>query len=807
MQNSIWKLTALAGVIGIGFLIAWQTLHSLDKDKATAQNEVQPETQSGNGAHDNATGLWQSQSEPQEPAPFAARSRGDMRLVTNDQSQDDSRNQPASFEPFDNDRRQPATTEPQEFPRNRRSLPDFDKDDRSFLSDNTEPPIDNAPRESAKAQATRLVKEAREALNLGQLQTARALVIEALDLPVVYGQFEERPEHLLKEIDGLLKAKSRKPVASATVDRDPDLELLKSTKLDEPPTLNADVTADLFSNKPEKTTDILPNNTSKDDDDLFVKRLRDNDPPPRLETEESLPLPDMDESDPPTGAPRRLQSVTEVPRLGLTDDEPGAKPARLPVVEEPQTKLVIRKDAPPTAKLNEAMIYSMTVENRGTVNAAEVTVEDEVPPNCDLVGSNPQAGQVGQKLTWKLGRIEVGQSKVIRVKVIPRKLGNISTLARVSSVAEAQSEVVPMSRQEVRPTTSNAANKLRLNVTGPQSVPVGETVTLKFKLSNTSDQPIADINLQNLIPAGFIHTHGNDLSYGVDSLAGRGTEEVELELKAVKAGRYVNRSIIQIGGKAVSENETRIEVLDPRGLRVETSDAASMPIGQPTVQEIRLINEASAPATGVVVTDELPADLKFIKATHNGQYDPVSRRVRWQLDSIAAGETALLKLTVQPKTAGPHSCVIDVTQSGQRKLESVESRVKARGIAGLKVDLDHAAASVLTGEDFTVEARIRNRGNGADTNISFALLLPPELEFVQSRGPVRHRQPEVGQGQVKLISFNTVPELGERAEAVFEITLRAKAPGKAKMRAEVTSDDQAETILADSVIVVLDGNP
>lgn len=811
MQNSIWKLTALAGVIGIGFLIALQTQSSLEKDKATAQTESASQEPASSGVADNATGLWPSQSEPAtEPTPNRSprRFKDDVRLTSNEEPRESSANRRANadeFESFAGQRRRPETAEPTEFTPDARSRSTLDyapRSDRDPFTNNSEPEF--GTKESAKAQALRLMKEAQEAINAGQLQSARALAMEALDLPVVYGTLEDRPEQLLAQIDALMKRKKNKPAVAALTEDDlpsaESLATLKSTKSalsddQAPPALKSDLSDEPFNPTAEEPK---PRTSSFENEEPKATLTKTD--------EETLPLPDLDSSEKPSPKTNISKATEDVPRLSLNDDlEPAPLKPKRPVVEEPQTKLVIRKDAPATARLGEAMIYSMTVENRGVVNAAEVTVEDTVPGGCELVGSNPQAEQSGKKLIWKLGRIEAGKSKIIRVKVIPREEGDIGTVARVISVAETQSEIVPASRLEAQPIQTGG--KVRLTVTGPERVRVGETATLKFKLSNPNDEPLGKVTLQNLIPAGFKHPDGNDLSYPVDELGGRQSIEVELELKAIRAGQFINRSVISMNGRVQSESDTRIEIIDARGLRVETSDSGSMPIGQPTVQEIRLINEATIAATGVVIIDTLPSDLRFVKATHGGQYDPVSRKVRWELDSIPANETALLKLTVQPKTAGPHSCVIEVNQSGQQKQEAVESRVKARGISGLRLDIDHNEPSVLTGDDFTVEVRLKNRGNGADSNVELSLLLPPELEFVQARGPVRNRPAEVGRGQGKLISFQAMPEFGEQANAVFEMTLRAKAPGKAKMRAEVTSDEIPEAIAAESVIVVLDANP
>ena len=795
MQNSIWKLTALAGVIGIGFLIALQTQYGLNAEHGVAQFETQsppedtaqPEVA---GSTNTAMGLFQSEPTfgPSDAPSRASSPQRNVQLASN-------------VAPH---RRSTADREPPAFVPERRptrALPEFTDRETTrpaFFEEPEDAADIEVPSETPKARMLRLMAEARDAKESGQLATARALLLEAIDLPVVFEALDDRPTVMLAEIDAILKARDRATAAEATSQKKAPavarLPLLAESATEELPRLDSEVPV---------LKDDLP-------DAPFAGTLDTEPTPIAAPPKRLVPLPDADSE----RAPRPLQRLNDDenpfgPADSLIDAKPAerstdtesefAPPAKAVAKKKSQQDLSIEKVAPENAKLGQPMIYSLFIENRGSVAATSVVVEDTIPKSCDLVGTVPQAEMVGQKLTWRIGRLEVGQKKKILVKMVPNEVGDIGTDARASSIPETADAAPPTKRP--------SSSKLRLNVSGPERVKLGDNAILKFKLVNASSETVNEVTLQNIIPAGFRHTDGNDLTYPIGKLESGQSLEVELTLKAVKPGEQTNRTIVTASGGLQTEAATSVEVIDNRPLRVETKEAATMPIGQPTVQETRIINESAKDVAGVSIIELLPEGLRFVKASHNGQFDPVARKVNWSLDRIPAGETAVLKLTLLPKTLGPHACVIEVNQAEQPEPGRFGARVKARGVSALAIELNHDEGTVMTGDEFPVAVRLRNRGNGPDFNVARLLRLPPELEFVHARGPVKHRSDEATSGTGSVVSFIAMPEFGEKTSVDFEIRLRAKLPGKAKLRAEVVSDEVPDPIGSETFVVVLDGSP
>jgi len=106
-----------------------------------------------------------------------------------------------------------------------------------------------------------------------------------------------------------------------------------------------------------------------------------------------------------------------------------------------QPILSITKDVDKlTARPNETLAYTITVKNNGTANATGVTLTDAIPSGATLVpGSITEGGTGTATITWNLGTLTPGQTKIMGLKV---KVGNDFTgvITNIASVDSDQTE-------------------------------------------------------------------------------------------------------------------------------------------------------------------------------------------------------------------------------------------------------------------------------------------------------------------------------------------------------------------------------
>lgn len=884
MQNSAWKLTALAGVIGLGFLIVLQAQKGMgpgdDPLAGTGGGEAPPTAGDGsdetekdllsqNGEPGSQTIAEETLAEDTAPVPdFANRpvrseviprmspfapeftdfaDRAGTGIATASAEEVFTGEAPAEVNPFATsltDSTEETTpvfgtlpesgtatarvTSPPLFideagePETGLVEPAPGTEDNPFATRSTAAAsrLETFPQDSddaAKTRALELVAAARRAVDAGELDTGRELANAALELPVKYSPLDDRPETVLKEIDQLMKFRNL-PVESAVAEsseplpdfgepqKEPGGLILTSGQLEDEP-----FGSDPFQAIPETGTPSAPPLLGGDaelgvnDTELFP-----TEPANPFAAEESAAEPAIGAASVPfeslpfgtlEAEPARTTVRTEASGAlvtNITGDATIPADGPLPTL---RPELTIEKVAPEEALLDKPMVYSVKVTNRGNATADQLVVEDHIPKGCKLIGTRPQAVMVGTKLIWRLGKLPAGESTSILVKVIPISEGEIGSVATVSFVTEVAA------RTEIRTAQKSL---LTLIVDTPAKASSGETVVLKFRVTNNSQQDALNVRLQDIIPAGLEHETGPDLTYDVGTIEAGQTFAADLELKAVKSGTFTNRATITADGGLKSEASSVIEIAGAAGLSLKSIPGKQVLVGQKAVHSVSVANASGTASTaGVIVTSRLPAEVQFVSASNSGRYDAASHAVQWQLPSVAAGADLTLQTSLLARTFGTHTTLTQLSGPGQ-PASKVESEISVRGIAALSINLDNVPATVLANDEFTVDATILNRGTGPDSNVQLSLILPEGFEFVTARGPVRLQQQPItltAAGQKPIVASAPIPEIGEKASVDFQITLRARKAGRPKIRMEVTSSQLGGPVATEAAIVVIDDAP
>ena len=680
------------------------------------------------------------------------------------------------------------------------------------------PPADDGT--DLRTLALEFMQKAYQAIDDSQLQFARDKAVAADELDVAWGPLEESPPMLIARIDTMMKNAELASAAEASPEPEPFPGSILPVSGEEP--FPAE---DLFPAKeptpaekpaPALVTDFGP--------DPFADTLPEplptidlpalDEPAPfepfaelQPEPEAPVSLPALDE---PIGEPFPTIAEPEPVEPKLAQPEPVEsvfpieEPAPVVAVAEPainsataeKPDVTIRKVAPAEAAIGEPLIYSIEISNNGDTNASEVIVEDRIPTGCKLVGTIPQAELIGSKILWRLGRLPAKSDQKLLIKVIPLEEGEIGSVATVNFVAEVSTST------SVRPA---AKPEIKLEVKNRGTAKVGENVLFQFRVANEGSAAAQNVSLQDIVPVGFEHPAGKDVTYEIGDLPAGKAIDIDLELTAVKPGQHVNRAIVKSGKDSQVEAAAAVEVVDDKGLTIQSPPSRPQPVGQKTSHEIRVTNESTQPVSGAAVNVILPQELAFVSASDNGAFTKATNSIRWKLSVIQPGETVTLSTTVLPKTYGVHSSRVQLIQPDQ-PMEQSDSLVEASGIAVLRLTVENAPATVLPGEDFVVDFSVVNKGTGPDSNVQFSLTLPTGVDFVSARGPVRNLPPTSTDGG-RVVGFATIPEIGEKASVDFQVTLRSRDAGQPKIRAEVRSNQLKNAVATEAAIEILDTTP
>ena len=212
-----------------------------------------------------------------------------------------------------------------------------------------------------------------------------------------------------------------------------------------------------------------------------------------------------------------------------------------------------------------------------------------------------------------------------------------------------------------------------------------------------------------------------------------------------------------------------------------------MPVGDEILVTINALNHGPNPATGIEVTDSLPAGFDFVSAAASqGAYD--SATGAWSVGSLAVSETAQLVLTA--KVTAPGVITNLAVKTGQNEPDpivgndSAAAATTATPAADLEVDKAVDRRDALVGETLTFTVRATNRGPSPATGITIADALPAGLSFVSATASQGSYDTPTG--------IWAVGALDSPAQATLTLVARVEQPGALANNAAMVSQDQID---------------
>ena len=825
MNNSIWKLTALTGVIGLGCLvILWAQQGLTDPDPPDTNETEISTTESGNQSSQNKLENIVSSGQ-QEPEQFSTdwrnpepRKLDDEKPVTPNQHLSESNSNNAVSNPFgDLDEnaskiKQTNLTKTDSENTAENSNPFEDKtsaEDQKLFNSNRKTKITE---EDAAAKSEKKDPVFLPELNLDKARKKDKTKKEEgpIFLPDS-AAFQDKKESKSEEEKSSTSNSQGNPFANEEkpilLNREPvKTKTETETKNDKSPsilfpiddskdqqkkeTVNSDNTQSQ-ENDTKQVPDGLPllqNNlpNEKDSQDNpfankdLTKTKSKKTPPPLPKKQNAIEgAPTFPRSDvPPTSVGENKKTSTD----SRTEKTEPIKP-EVNAEKSQESQLSIEKIAPKQAVLGQSMIYRILVKNIGHSPAFDVVIEDTVPEEVTLKGTIPQARLKNRTLYWKIGKLDAGDSKKILVKVIPKKEGQISSSAKVNFTSKVASK------------TRIHTPKLKFNLWGPKKAELGDKITYRYHVENIGTVPVKDIWVRGLLPEQLSHPAGNDVESQIGTLSPGATKEITLQVEAMKSGTGIHRAILTAAGKIRLESQSAI-VVQGEKIKITRYGPQSRPVGKQAVFTNMVTNKSQKTITGVVVSEQVPDGMQFLEATEGGQYDPARRTVDWPLKKLIPQESKSFKIKLIPRVRGDHLTVVEAAdKSGM--LSKTSSKFEVSGYALLRMEIPATKGPLEVGDTVSMTVTVRNRGTSNAKNIRLQFKVPMELKLLGIKGPQKFRQ--IG----RTVEVDPVTQIPAGKSISFEVKLRATKSGDSRMGVQIRSDEMKKPLSREEAFLVL----
>jgi uncharacterized repeat protein (TIGR01451 family) len=314
--------------------------------------------------------------------------------------------------------------------------------------------------------------------------------------------------------------------------------------------------------------------------------------------------------------------------------------------------------------VGDVVTFTITVVNHGPAPASDVRVAEALPPALAFLSAAASRGtyDVAGGL-WRLDALDVGQSATLAISAAVQRADAATNDATVSVAG-----FDPNRMNDRAGVTLNAPDAVDLQVTKTASadtVPQGEDATFVIVVRNDGAATATGVEIADALPDGLTLVAATpsqgryDAATGrwlLGTLAPRARETLVVAARAEGVGTLVNTAARLVADQAdvfpANDTDTApVTVIPPPGADVDLAlvkraAPAVVPVGDRVTYTLEVTNRGAGPATGVVVTDVLPAQVRFESAVASpGSCGVDADRITCGLGTVVAGTTA--SVTIQ----------------------------------------------------------------------------------------------------------------------------------------------------------------
>jgi len=312
------------------------------------------------------------------------------------------------------------------------------------------------------------------------------------------------------------------------------------------------------------------------------------------------------------------------------------KCVRTQVSAQQLAQLTVAMSDIPSAPVNTAVTYMITVTNHGTGPATNVTLNAEFDPSMEHQSH-------ASNLTTVIGTLAPGGSKTMPLTLTPKREGRFTT--RITATADGNL------RSQVGRALSVQTARLLLSCTGPKAAYVEKTATWTIIVANPGDMPLANAVVRAQLPSEVSFQDAPDLGklmnneavWSLGMLGGRAQKTLQLTGRCLRPVLQANLVVIATADPGLQEQvNTPLQILGVPALTMQITKLGDpVPVGGKVTYKISVSNTGTLPAAQVEFVAQLPPQLKVTNTD-----GPTIARISGNQASFPAIEALQAKQTI-----------------------------------------------------------------------------------------------------------------------------------------------------------------
>lgn len=180
----------------------------------------------------------------------------------------------------------------------------------------------------------------------------------------------------------------------------------------------------------------------------------------------------------------------------------------------------------------------------------------------------------------------------------------------------------------------------------------------------------------------------------------------------------------------------RVQLHPPPDLSLELVPQGVPVVNRESAFRLTLRNDGSVRAKDIEVTLTLPRQAAFVEAPNNGNYDPATRVVTWEVSELQPGVRSTFAAALRFESAARALSLDAEVQASTPDADESNNVATAKLTfePDLALAVRHVPSSVAQGDTAYLALVYRNAGNGDAEQVSIRLSLPSGVTFVSAIG-------------------------------------------------------------------------
>ena len=413
-------------------------------------------------------------------------------------------------------------------------------------------------------------------------------------------------------------------------------------------------------------------------------------------------------------------------------------------------KVTKTKKSPASVFTGNTVVYEVKVKNQGPSDATGVVLTDSLPAGLTNVTTNQGSCTVAEPtVSCVVGSLANGATWTVEVsgKV------TVGTTELTNYASATGNEVDPdlsNNQAEVNTPVGKAADLSIVKTGSPAQVLPGGNLVYTFNVSNAGPDQATGVTVADTLPAGLTYLSGDAgcsaagqlVTCNLSPIASGASRQVSITVSVAGNASGTIHNVAGVTGNEndpdTSNNEDPEDTIVKKVADLKVTKTKKSPAnvftGNTVTYEVKVENLGTSAATGVVLTDDLPAGLTGVTTNKPGTCTVSSSTVTCAVGGLAVGGSFTVEVsgTVVPGTSQLVNKASAAGNEHDPNLNNNESTVTTpvSPVADLKIEKLASVSQIEPGVEFTYTFKVTNNGPDNVTGVTVSDTLPAGLTYV-----------------------------------------------------------------------------